>query len=168
MNKKDKETLLKSVPNEGHRQILMNLEYLDEQKGNKFRRRREEMTSEGFKEYEKRLESSEYDILRTEPPIVEVIRGIHMDKLDNKRFPYVEKKKYVPPKIAQPQEKKRKGKDEETESADESLTESPRIFIFMIGGLSHHEIVSIANLQESLNAQIIPGSNEILDPLLFL
>jgi hypothetical protein len=42
------------------------------------------------------------------------------------------------------------GGKEERKKKDDSDTESlqPRIFVFMIGGLSHHEIVSIANLQE--------------------
>lgn len=44
------------------------------------------------------------------------------------------------------------------------VIDNPRIFVFVIGGLSHHEIVSIANLQESLNAQVIPGANEIIKP----
>ena len=38
---------------------------------------------------------------------------------------------------------------------------NPRIFVFVAGGLSHHEVVNIANLQSEIPAQIIPGSNEI-------
>ena len=40
--------------------------------------------------------------------------------------------------------------------------DNPRLFIFVAGGLSHHEVVSIANLQKELPAQIIPGSNQII------
>lgn len=38
---------------------------------------------------------------------------------------------------------------------------NPRLFLFVSGGLSHHEVVNIANLQQEIPAQIIPGSNEI-------
>jgi hypothetical protein len=38
----------------------------------------------------------------------------------------------------------------------------------MVGGLSHHEMCSIAELQKNMNAQIIPGSNEIITPKDFL
>ena len=54
LNKKDKDTLLKSVPNENHRFILQNLEYIDADQvsdGKKFKRRRPEMTPEQFTEY---------------------------------------------------------------------------------------------------------------------
>lgn len=49
------------------------------------------------------------------------------------------------------------------EQMDESdFLDKPRLFIFVLGGLSHHEICSIAELQNELRVQIIPGSNEIL------
>lgn len=38
---------------------------------------------------------------------------------------------------------------------------NPRLFVYVTGGLSHHEVVNIANLQNQISAQIIPGSNEI-------
>lgn len=37
-----------------------------------------------------------------------------------------------------------------------------------MGGLSHHEIVSISNLQQEISAQIVPGSNEIYSSSNFL
>ena len=50
--------------------------------------------------------------------------------------------------------KTKKGANDETPNEFErnDVIDNPRIFVFVIGGLSHHEIVSIANLQESLNA----------------
>ena len=39
---------------------------------------------------------------------------------------------------------------------------NPRLFVYVTGGLSHHEVVNIANLQQEIPAQIIPGSNEIV------
>jgi hypothetical protein len=41
------------------------------------------------------------------------------------------------------------------------LSSNARSFLFVIGGLSHHEIVSLSNLQHECASQIIPGSNEI-------
>lgn len=62
--------------------------------------------------------------------------------------------------------KSKKGANEDPQSKFDrnDAIDNPRIFLFVIGGLSHHEIVSIANLQESLNAQVIPGANEIIKP----
>jgi hypothetical protein len=37
-----------------------------------------------------------------------------------------------------------------------------------MGGLSHHEIVGISNLQNEISAQIVPGSNEIYSSSQFL
>jgi hypothetical protein len=55
LNKKDKETLLKSVPNEAHRQMLENLDLIDPSDGKKLKRRRDEMTTDQFNEYLKRF-----------------------------------------------------------------------------------------------------------------
>lgn len=56
-----------------------------------------------------------------------------------------------------------------TAQADQaSALENPRLFVYVIGGLSHHEICQAAVLQENLNAQIVLGSNEILTPNEFL
>ena len=42
------------------------------------------------------------------------------------------------------------------------IYDNPRLFVFVAGGLSHHEVVSISNLQSEIPAQIIPGSNQII------
>lgn len=80
LNRKDKDTLLKSVDNESHRLVLENIEYLDPElisDAKKFRRRREELSTEGFNEFNRRLSSSEYEILRTEPRICSLIKQVH-------------------------------------------------------------------------------------------
>ena len=51
---------------------------------------------------------------------------------------------------------------------EDDLLENPRIFVYVIGGISHHEICSIAEMQKTLSAQIVPGSNEIITPNQFL
>jgi len=47
------------------------------------------------------------------------------------------------------------------DKAMSDIHNNPRLFVYVTGGISHHEVVNIANLQKELNAQIIPGSNEI-------
>jgi hypothetical protein len=77
LNKKDKDTLLKSVENQSYRQVLANMEYLDPEmstESKKFRRRREDMSSEQFSEFSRKLAASEYEILRTEPLICTLIK----------------------------------------------------------------------------------------------
>ncbi len=84
-----------------------------------------------------------------------------MGTLEQKDYPYIDK----PKQQKKTREVKKKGAANNlgSEFDNQDLLENPRIFVFVIGGLSHHEIVSIANLQEVFNAQIIPGSNEILN-----
>ena len=77
LNKKDKDTLLKSVPNETHRFILQNLEYIDADviaDGKKFKRRRPEMTAEQVTEYQRKSSQAEYENIRSEPLICDLIK----------------------------------------------------------------------------------------------
>ena len=48
------------------------------------------------------------------------------------------------------------------------MAHNPRLFTFVIGGMSHHEVVSISNLQQELAAHIVPGSNEIFSSSRFI
>ena len=52
---KDKDVMLKSLENDNHRQILRNMEYLDANlvESKKFRRTKEEMTTDEFNEFMK-------------------------------------------------------------------------------------------------------------------
>lgn len=75
---KDKDTMLKSIPNETHRLILKNMEFIDADmaESKKFGRREEEMTTEEFNEYSRKYSQSDYDILRNEPKICKIIKKI--------------------------------------------------------------------------------------------
>lgn len=149
LNKKDKDTLLKSVENEAYRSVLSNLEYLDSdmvsEHSKKFRRRRDDMSSEQFSDFTRRLSSSEYEILRTDPLICTLIKQIHDNTIDTKRYPLVVER-YITKKGPSVSVKKRGAAVAESEFERQDALEMPRIFTFIIGGLSHHEIVSIANL----------------------
>lgn len=133
--RKDRDTLLKSVENESHRTILHNMEYLDQDmlssENKKLKRRREEMTTEQFNDFSRRLAASEYEILRSEPVIVQVIRSIHENTLDTKAYPYIgekpEPKKVVPKKAPKPEPVKKKGaasmieEDEDDSKQEEAI-----------------------------------------------
>ena len=53
LNKKDKDTLLKSIDNDSHRHIILNMEYLDENMSDKkiLKRRQEELSNDAYNEY---------------------------------------------------------------------------------------------------------------------
>ena len=162
LNRKDKDTLLKSVESDSYRSVLENIEYLDSEMvadAKKFKRRREEMSSDQFSEYTRKLSASEYEILRTEPKVCSLIKQIHEGTIDIKKYPLVVERQGQ--KKPQAKETKKKGASE-IELERQDALENPRIFVFVFGGLSHHELVSIENLQEIINAQIIPGANEII------
>jgi hypothetical protein len=61
------------------------MEYLDPELSSdqkKFKRRKEEMTSDEFNDYARRLSQSSYEILRIEPRICKLIKKIHDGTLD--------------------------------------------------------------------------------------
>ena len=57
LSQKDKDTLLKSIPNEAHRLILKNMEILDSDIGEnkKFKRRYPTMTVDEYNEYARKF-----------------------------------------------------------------------------------------------------------------
>lgn len=169
--------MLKSLSEEKHRTIVRNLEYLDEnmvdKNESKFKRSKKEMTKDDFIEYQRQRALNEFEILRTEPRICTLIKQIHFHEVDQQEFPYVEA-----PKASKHHKKEKKlAKGAETFQAsgkdgrkhgENSMLDNPRIFVFVLGGLSHHEMCCMAELQNNLPAQIIPGSNEIITPKMFL
>lgn len=110
----------------------------------KFRRRHPEMTNEEFNEYNKNLSKSDYGILRAEPIICKLIKKVHNNELDQKSFPFIENIKMT--KNTKTGQKKKGAAINEGEFYRNDVLENPRIFVFVFGGLSHHEIASISNL----------------------
>jgi hypothetical protein len=102
LNKKDKETLMKSVENESYRNVLANLEYLDSGMlvASKFRRRHSEMTTEQYNDFTRRFAASDYEILRTEPVICQLIKAIHEDTVDAKKYPMLSERPKLVKKAA--------------------------------------------------------------------
>mmetsp|Transcript_2080 Transcript_2080/g.3134 ORF Transcript_2080/g.3134 Transcript_2080/m.3134 type:complete len:170 (-) Transcript_2080:16-525(-) len=140
----------------------------------KFRRRFKEQTKDAFVEFQRLRSESEFEILRNDAKICKLLKLMHFNGLDQAAYPFVD-----PPKLSKKEKQKAEKKQakgardyssmgfESTEDS-ESFLENPRLFVFVFGGLSHHEICSIAELQKTLSAQIVPGSNEILTPTEFL
>ena len=91
---------------------------------------------------------------------------MHSNELDQKKYPYVE----IPTqKKDQNKEKKpAKGAETYTTGVGKALLDNPRLFVFVFGGLSHHEMCCMAELQANFPAQIVPGSNEIITANTFL
>lgn len=78
---------------------------------------------------------------------------MHNQKTDQEKFPYVEQPKLMKDKKSLESKKTAKGATTFTsygagQAKDEgqSKLENPRLFIYVIGGLSHHEICSVACL----------------------
>jgi hypothetical protein len=157
-SKNDRSTLLKSLPQDKHRQIVQNMEYIDESlvdKGsNKFKRRIKEQSKEDHIEYQRLRAQSEYDVLRMEPVLCTLLKQMHNSSLDTSEYPYVEE-----PKSTKKKDKEQKlikgaidNRHDSLKKDGGSYLENPRLFAFVLGGLSHHEMCSISELQKNLKA----------------
>lgn len=100
------------------------------------------MTADEFNEYNKNLSKSDYGILRAETTICKLIKLIHDNELSQKDYPFIDNIKMT--KIRGNEKKKGAATNEGHYKKD--ILENPRIFVFVFGGLSHHEIASISTL----------------------
>lgn len=102
----------------------------------------------------KRHAEAKFDILKCEPQICKLIRRIFDGTIDVEAFPFIgeaPKRRVVVGKG---------GSAAQNRHLDASNT--PRIFTYIVGGMSHNEIVEIDLLQKEIPAMIVPGSNEII------
>ena len=111
----------------------------------KFRRRKEEMTQEEFNEYGKISSKTDYAILREEPKICKIIKKLNNNDLDVSEYPYIDKPRPVK-KNLNLQKKKGASSGNSSEFYKQDIIQNPRIFVFVYGGLSHHEVSAISNL----------------------
>lgn len=78
LSSKDKATMLKSLPEEKHRTIVKNLEYLADylvsEPKSQFRRRAPQHSKEQDTEYRRAEAASEFNILRSEPLICTLLK----------------------------------------------------------------------------------------------
>ena len=145
---KDKQTMLKSFQKESYRDILQNLEYLDltMASATKFRRKHPELTSDELNAFMLKNTKAKYKMLKCEPKVIKLIRSMHTANLDATKYPYIgdtPQKKRSKNQVARGAQQLKGGKIN-VDAKD--IYDNPRLFVFVAGGLSHHEVVSIANL----------------------
>ena len=88
--------------------------------------------------------------------MVTVLKQMHDQTLDVKEFPFVEEPKTASKKKGDGSRVIRgAGKDNHNKfrkSDVDNYLENSRLFAFVFGGLSHHEICSVSELQKNLRA----------------
>ena len=113
------------------------------------------MSTDDFVKYQRDRSQSDFEILRSRPKICTLIEKIHSNTMNQQIYPFV-----TPPKHAKKEKNKEKkpAKGAETfsmlaDGSNESdLLENPRIFVYVVGGLSHHEMCAIAEQQTKIKA----------------
>jgi hypothetical protein len=84
-----------------------------------------------------RHSQANFEPLKCECDMVKLIKKMHAGKLDYEQFPCVGEK----PKPSSQMMAMTRGKNSAVDKAH-----NPRLFTFVIGGMSHHEVVSVSNL----------------------
>lgn len=158
--------MITSIQNDAFEAILENLPYVfpEFEEGKNLRRRAAQISDTEFSAYRKKLDESSYDILRSTPKLSKVAIDSFNDELSEVDFPFLGDAPEISKKA------RRKGKQRRDNNDISSILSNPRIILFVIGGLSHHEIVSLQRIQEEgiVQCQIIAGSTNINRPNEFL
>ena len=136
--------MITSIQDDAYEAILENLPYVlpEFEDGKKLQRRIPQISEGDFSAYRKQLDESNYDILRSTPKISRIAIDAHNDELSEESFPFIGD---VPKKMKKSR-KKQKARKEDKDIA--SILQNPRVILFVIGGLSHHEIVNLQKIQE--------------------
>ena len=153
--------MITSIQDDNYEQILENLPYVfpEFEQGTKLKRRAPVMTESEFSVYRKKQDKVKFLILRSTPEIVKIAVDASNDDFDTERFDF----------IGDPPEESKKVKKQKQQKKGKDISEilnNPRIILFVIGGLSHHEIVSLNKIQQegNIQCQIIAGSTSIMKP----
>lgn len=164
---KDRYNMITSLQNDAFEQILENLPYVltDFEEGKKLQRRVPKISDIDFSAYRKKLDESAYDILRSVPRISKIAIDAHNEDLDSEEFPFIGDM----PEGAKLKGRKNKNKRKGDKDISDIL-QNPRVMIFVIGGLSHHEIVNLHKIQEdgTVQCQVIAGASSITRPYEFI
>ena len=165
LSEKDRYNMITSIQNDAFENILENLSYIfpDFEEGKKLQRRIPKISDAEFSSYRKQLDESNYDILRSKPKISKIAIDAFNDELSTDDFPFVGDQ---PENI----NKKGKAKQRKKDKDISDILQNPRVILFVIGGLSHHEIVNLQQIQDdgTVQCQIIAGSSSITRPNEFL
>lgn len=170
----DMKTLLSTLSHE-HHEACMNMHYiLGKPSSGLIRRRVEVMDKNEFRDYSDRLASTDYEILKTTPAIVKLAQLAQENTLDQGVFPYVGEQpenmnRFGHSKINGYSKMKGKLRRRWQNKKDGAVPEH-KLLIFVIGGLSHHEIVALNKMQEEkeIDCLIIQGGTHIFTPNQFV
>lgn len=166
LSEKDRYNMITSIQNDTFEGILENLHYIfpEFEEGKKLKRRIPKISESDFGAYRKKLDESDYDILRSKPKLSQISIDAFNDELNQDEFPFLGDA----PEIS----KKRGGRKGRAKKENDisDILNNPRIILFVIGGLSHHEIVNLQQIQDdgTVQAQIIAGSTSMMRPNEFL
>jgi hypothetical protein len=127
------------------------------------------MDEKDYRDYLDRLTATDYEILRTTPTIAKLALLAQENTLDQGLYPYIGDQpenvnKFGRSKINGFSKMKGKIRRRWQNNKGDTIPES-KLIIFVIGGLSHHEIVSLNKLQEEkeIDAIIIQGGSQIFN-----
>ena len=164
---KDLNTLLSTLNHKYH-DAWINMKYFGaDWDSGPIRRRVEVMSENDYRDYNDRLASTNYEILKSTPTIAKLAMLWNEGTLDQGNFPFLGEVPETANRFGHSKVNgfsKMKGKlrrrwqnKKDTDAPDKKL------LIFVIGGLSHHEIVSLNKMQEEneIDCMIIQGGNQV-------
>lgn len=139
------------------------------------KRRVEVMNENEYREYQDRLASTEFEILKTVPTISKLAVLANEGTLDQGMFPFLGDvpetlNRFGHSKVNGYSKAKGKARRRWQHKKDAVSVPEKKLLIFVIGGLSHHEIVALNKLQEDgeIDSMIIQGGNQIFSAKQFV
>ncbi|CAI2361486.1 unnamed protein product [Moneuplotes crassus] len=137
------------------------------------RRRVPVMDSDEFRDYQDKLANTDYEILKSTPTITSLAKLASEDSLDVEDFPYIgpQPSNGKPGKSKKEARLKFKDRNRWRNKRKKKLSSCEnKLIIFIIGGISHHELVALNKLQSDheVDCTIIPGGNMVFSPKEFI
>lgn len=171
---KDLPSLLGTIDAQFH-SAIENMSYImGKPKSGLVRRRYEVMDANEFREYSDKLANTDYEILRSTPKIAKLVQHAYENSLDQGLFPYVGEQPENLNRFGHSKVNgysKMKGKlRRRWQNKKEAVVPESKLIIFVVGGLSHHEIVALNTLQEEkeIDCMIIQGGSQVFTPSQFV
>lgn len=103
--------------------------------------------------------SIEYNFLRSSPKLEGIVELCSSYELNRSEYPFVEEPKKLPVLKS-----KNYGVSNNMFGGDEEDEEQPTLFVFMLGGIAHNEMVSLERLQQEkrINHHLVIASTSII------
>lgn len=171
---KDMETLLSTLNGDYH-DACKNLScILGSSNSGLIRRRVEVMGKSEYRDYSDQLANTDYEILKSIPEIAKLAQLAQENTLDQGLYPYIGEQpenmnRFGHSKVNGFSKMKGKLRKRWQNKGNNSAPES-KLMIFVIGGLSHHEIVSLNKLQDEqeINCTVIQGGSQVFTAAQFV